>query len=142
MHELIRASTFARLKRLALRSVRRMLQDRGMPGRKRGTTWYVEAAAAAEWLAQHSPRTTAREKGPKVRPKSPRKSPRDRTDPDAPPAEQGDAIDQHITRLGHILAAFIGTLDDGGLTPRRLPADASTDHGRSCGQLLPPDGAC
>ncbi len=96
MPELIRASTFARLKRLKPRSVRRMLQHRGMPGKKRGATWYVEPAAAAEWLAQHSPRTTAREKGPKVRPKRPPKGPR----PERPPADQADAIDRLITAIG------------------------------------------
>ena len=83
MHELIRASTFARLKHLAPRSVRRMLQDRGMPGKKRGATWYVETTAATEWLAQNSPRTTAREKGSKVRPKSPPKRPPAASPPEA-----------------------------------------------------------
>ena len=68
----------------------------------------MEPAASAEWLAQHSPRTTARQKGPKVRPKSPRKSP----GVPAPPAGQAESIDQHINGLDQILAAFIGTLHD------------------------------
>lgn len=91
-----------------------------MPGRKKGTTWYVEPDAAEEWLAQHSPRTVAREKGPKVRAQRPRKGPRADPAPTTPPADQGEAIDQHIIRLDQILAAFISTLHDGEFDARAV----------------------
>ena len=52
--------------------------------------------------------------------KSPRQKSAQKTGSSGPPAGQAESIDQHIIRLDHLLAAFIGRLHDGQFDARAV----------------------
>lgn len=115
----IAAHAYARMIGCDPRSIRRLIDTKGLPAEKIGRTWMLRPSEADAWIADNSVRLSNRKKAARLPAKSPQ-APAERPEADPSLNGTGDSTTRHIRRLDAILSAYVDALYGGEFSPQAI----------------------